>query len=129
MEKKEAEKLARKEAKDKARAQAKAASLPPRRRGGQPGNHNARKHGRYSTYVTPEDMQMIQELLRVEDLDLHCEIALTRGKYRQSIKNPETKFKELSSLGHLLTDMLRTQGNIDKTYRPIEEDEIEEDEP
>ena len=49
-----------------------------RKRGGQPQNQNARKHGFYSKHLTPEQLQDFDDALDISSLDQ--EIALLRVK-------------------------------------------------
>ena len=46
----------------------------PRRRGAQPGNQNARKHGFYSSTLSPEQQESLEEAAALKDLQ--SEIAL-----------------------------------------------------
>jgi hypothetical protein len=36
-------------------------------RGGQPGNQNARKHGRYSTVISPRELEVIEAVKSLDD--------------------------------------------------------------
>ena len=60
---------------------------PKPKRGGQPGNQNARKHGFYSKHFTPEQ---IEQLEAADDLkDLGPEIALLRVKLNTLLDDPD----------------------------------------
>ncbi len=43
--------------------------LPKRKRGGQPGNHNARTHGFYAAVLTPEQEEEARRITSEEGLD------------------------------------------------------------
>jgi hypothetical protein len=38
-----------------------------RKRGGQPGNQNARTHGRYSRVTTPEEAEVVRAVSRLDE--------------------------------------------------------------
>ena len=60
---------------------------PNRKRGGQPGNQNARKHGFYSKHFTPEQIEQLED---ADDLkDLGPEIALLRVKLNTLLDDPD----------------------------------------
>ena len=60
---------------------------PNRKRGGQPGNQNARKHGFYSKHFTPEQIELLED---ADDLrDLGPEIALLRVKLNTLLDDPD----------------------------------------
>ena len=75
-----------------------------RKRGGQPGNQNARKHGYYSRHFTPEEMEQLEEINYHKGLD--PEIALLRVKLNNMLDNPETSpellIRAINSLARLL---------------------------
>ena len=81
-----------------------------RKRGGQPGNENARKHGFYSSALTPEE----QETLRVAiDLKgLNAEIAVLRVKLMELISNPDTSHELLLLAARTLTRVVDIQDRI-----------------
>ena len=58
---------------------------PHRRRGGQPGNRNARTHGFYSSALTPEEQEALQKAIEIKGLQ--PEIALLRVKLMEIIDN------------------------------------------
>jgi len=53
---------------------------PPRRRGGQPANTNALKHGLYSRTLTPEAVEALQVARTLPVTDLSEEIAALRAR-------------------------------------------------
>ena len=62
-------------------------SEPKRKRGGQPGNGNALRHGLYSKYFTEAEMQSLDENIKGE---FHDEIALARiqvGRLAEILKD------------------------------------------
>lgn len=54
-----------------------------RKRGGQPGNQNARKHGFYSCYLNSEDFSELQKAL--DPGNIEPDIAFTRIKLRSDV--------------------------------------------
>ena len=77
---------------------------PKRKRGGQPGNQNARKHGYYSRHFTPEQMQQLEEIDYHKGLD--PEIALLRVRLNTLLRDPEADpdliLKYLRVLGRMV---------------------------
>ena len=78
---------------------------PKPKRGGQPGNQNARKHGFYSKHFTPEQ---IEQLEAADDLkDLGPEIALLRVKLNTLLDDPEVStellLRAVNSLARLMS--------------------------
>ena len=61
--------------------------IPRRKRGGQPGNQNARKLGLYSKYFRPDRMKHLKGVDAFKDLG--PEIALLRVKLNSLLKAPE----------------------------------------
>jgi hypothetical protein len=55
-----------------------------RRRGGQPGNRNAVKHGFYSSYLTPREVRELFKVLDRENIDY--EVALLRIKLKNALR-------------------------------------------
>ena len=80
---------------------------PKRKRGGQPGNQNARKHGFYSTHLPPEQAKLLEE---AGDLrDLRPEIALLRVKLNTLLDDPDTSPELILKTVHALTRLLSVQ--------------------
>ncbi len=77
---------------------------PKRKRGGQPGNQNARKHGYYSKHFSPEQMKQLEVIDYHKGLD--PEIKLLRVKINSLLTDPEADpehlIKYLRVLGRLL---------------------------
>ena len=76
-----------------------------RKRGGQPGNQNARKHGFYSKFFTPEQAKQLED---ADDLrDLGPEIDILRVKLSTLLENPETSpeliLKTVNALAKLMS--------------------------
>ncbi len=71
-----------------------------RRRGGQPGNQNARKHGIYAKSLTPEERALLQEAR--ETFGLSEEVAVVRVLIATFLADPGTKpdlfFRAMNSL-------------------------------
>ena len=83
---------------------------PRRRRGGQPGNRNARTHGFYSAALTPEEQQSLQKAMDLKGL--HPEIALLRVKLMEIIANHNTAPEIMIQAIRTLTRMVDVQDRI-----------------
>ena len=59
-----------------------------KKRGGQPGNQNARKHCFYANTLTPEQEEAFAEALEIRDFGQ--EVALVRVRLLTLLENPET---------------------------------------
>ena len=76
-----------------------------RKRGGQPGKQNARKHGFYSKHFTPEQIEQLED---DDDLrDLGPEIALLRVKLSTLLDDPDVSpelfLRAVNSLARLMS--------------------------
>ncbi len=78
-------------------------SSKKRKRGGQPGNQNARKHGLYSKHLPSQKASEYDSVLAVRDLS--PEIALLRFKIMELLNDPEAShdhlIKSLNTLARL----------------------------
>ena len=80
---------------------------PKRKRGGQPGNQNARKHGLYSKHFTPEQFEILEN---ADDLkDLAPEIALLRVRLNTLLDDPETSPDLILKTVNALTRLMAVQ--------------------
>ena len=59
-----------------------------KKRGGQPDNQNARRHGFYANTPTPEQEEAFAEALEIRDFGQ--EVALVRVRLLTLLQNPET---------------------------------------
>ena len=90
-----------------------------RRRGGQPGNQNARKHGFYARKLTGAEKYALRHAAEIEGIDQ--EIALMRVKIQSSINSSTDNLRTITmateTLGRLLRTRLRLlpKGNEQKT--------------
>jgi len=76
-----------------------------RKRGGQPGNQNARKHGFYSKHFTPDQVKQLED---ADDLrDLGPEIALLRVRLNSLLDDPEVStellLRSVNALARLMS--------------------------
>ena len=86
-------------------------AIPPRRRRGAPlGNQNARRHGFYSSALTPEEQQALLEAADIKDL--LSEIALMRVKLMELVAYPDTSTELLLQTTRALTRMVDVQHKI-----------------
>ena len=78
---------------------------PKRKRGGQPGNQNARKHGFYSKHFTLEQLNQLEDANDLKDLG--PEIALMRIKLNTLLDDPEAStelvIRAVNSLARLMS--------------------------
>jgi hypothetical protein len=84
----------------------------PKQRGAQPGNQNARKHGFYARYLTPEEQIEMESAMLAEGLDE--EIALMRVKIQGILKYDPDNIELLSRGMTTLTSLVRTRYNLNK---------------
>jgi uncharacterized protein YjcR len=88
-----------------------------RNRGGQTGNQNARKHGFYSTTLSPAETSRVLTITRVERVD--PPVALIRVKLQSSLeRNPHNR-RVLAEAARLLTKWYSAQYRLDgpdRTY-------------
>lgn len=93
-------------------------SKPQRKRGGQPGNNNALKHGFYSRSWKYKDRKGLEDL---DPVSLADEIALMRVCIRRLVESftPDLSYEQqsrfvrtLSQAAYALNRMVRTQQNI-----------------
>ena len=81
--------------------------LLPRRRGGQLGNQNARKHGFYARKLNNVEKYALRHASEIEGIDQ--EIALMRVKIQSSINNSTDNLKTLTMATETLGRLLRTK--------------------
>ena len=79
-----------------------------KKRGGQPGNQNARTHGFYSRTLTPEQQETLDAAAGLNNLDE--EIALMRFKISSIITNDPDNHAALLMAVSLLTKMITVNG-------------------
>jgi hypothetical protein len=98
-----------------------------RKRGGQPGNQNARVHGFYSSLIRPEDAS---DLMFIASVDLSSEIELIRLHLRQLMESagqPTTLAEHMNLLRvislatHSLARLVRIQNFNQSDTELIEE--------
>jgi len=73
-----------------------------RKRGGQPGNQNARKHGFYATSLEPDELA--EFLFAVNRLNLDRELAVIRLKLKSVLTNCPDNRRVLAEITKMLTD-------------------------
>lgn len=78
-----------------------------RKRGGQPGNQNARKHGLYSLVATPAQRKAVSKAAKINTLDQ--EIALLRVKIKSALKNTPDNISSVSNAAALLGRLVKIQ--------------------
>jgi hypothetical protein len=94
-----------------------------RKRGGQPRNQNARKHGFYSNVLTPDDKLYLKEAVRVKGLDQ--EIDLLRAKLKAVVKLDSENVRLISQAADTLARLMRirdrlTAGHDEQLQKAIE---------
>jgi hypothetical protein len=83
---------------------------PKRKKGAQPGNRNARKHGFYSKVLTPEQQDVLNLATRVTGLDR--EVAILRLKIASILKNDPQNVELLARAAGSLAYLLRTRQRL-----------------
>lgn len=81
-----------------------------RRRGGQPGNQNARKHGFYSAALLPHEREVYREAAGLRGLN--PEIAMLRTKLMGLISTPDVNPEVLIKAARALTRMVDIQDRL-----------------
>ena len=85
----------------------KRAEKPRKKRGAPFGNQNARKHGLYSKFLTPE---RIEKLDRTGDIkDLSQEISIVRLKLDSLLSDPDASTNEVLKTVSILSKLIATQ--------------------
>ena len=81
---------------------------PKKKKRGAPfGNQNARKHGLYSKFLTPERAKMLDQASKIDDLS--HEITILRIKFDNLIADPSASTNEISKLATILIKLIDTQ--------------------
>ena len=80
------------------------------KKGGQPGNQNARKHGFYSTVMDSTKKHRLKEAALVKGLDE--EISLLRVKLQQVVENDPDNVRLILQAVITLARLLRTRNNL-----------------
>jgi len=83
--------------------------------GGQIGNQNARKHGFYSSTLTPAEASLVSRISSLEGLD--PEIALLRVKLQSSLQRNPANRRVLTEASRLLAKWYSAQCHLDRTDR------------
>ena len=78
-----------------------------RQRGGQPGNQNARKHGFYSTNLTPQEICEFWNTVNLEGLK--PELAVLRMKLFSAIRRAPANYRILRESSKLLAKWYNSQ--------------------
>jgi hypothetical protein len=82
-----------------------------RHRGGQPGNHNARKHGFYATHRTPEEIKKYVGVIKNDDKD--PAYSALRLKVENAVANAPGNYRVLREGSSLLVKYLSSKNGID----------------
>lgn len=79
---------------------------PKKKRGAPFGNQNARKHGLYSKYLSPERIKKLRQVAKIDDL-AH-EIIIIRLLLDTLLSDPNTSTDELYKAISMLTKLVNT---------------------
>ena len=79
---------------------------PRKKRGAPFGNQNARKHGLYSKYLSPERVKKLEQVAKIDDL-AH-EIIIVRLILDTLLSDPNTSTDELYKAISMLTKLVNT---------------------
>ncbi len=83
---------------------------PKRKRGGQPGNQNARKHGFYSKRVTEED-RLYCQAGRAEGIP--APVAMMRGRIAAALRQDPGNHRVIREAARELIKFYRSKGKLD----------------
>jgi len=86
-----------------------------RKRGGQKGNRNARRHGFYSGALSPAQTQELWNITNLEGVD--PEIALIRVKLQSSLQNDPGNRRVIREASRLLVKWYSANYRLDPTDR------------
>ena len=86
-----------------------------RRRGGQKGNRNARKHGFYSGTLSPAETSQMWSITNLEGVD--PEIALIRVKLQSSLRHDPGNRRVISEASRLLVKWYSANYRLDPADR------------
>jgi uncharacterized protein YjcR len=86
-----------------------------RKRGGQKGNRNARKHGFYSATLTPAETSQLRNITNLEGID--PEIALIRIKLQSSLQCHPGNRRVIREASRLLAKWYSANYQLDPTDR------------
>ena len=86
-----------------------------RKRGGQKGNRNARKHGFYSAALTPAETRQLWNLSNLEGVD--PEVALIRVKLQSSLQHDPDNRRVIGEASRLLVKWYSANYRLDPTSR------------
>ena len=78
-----------------------------RKRGAPFGNQNARKHGLYSKFLTPERIEKLDEAVEIKDLSK--EIGIVRLKLDSLLSDPNASTNEVLKTISILNKLIDTQ--------------------
>jgi uncharacterized protein YjcR len=84
-------------------------------RGGQKGNRNARKHGFYSTTLSPAEISQLWNITNLEDVD--PEIAFIRVKLQSSLQSNPVNRRVITEASRLLVKWYSENYRLDATER------------
>jgi hypothetical protein len=86
-----------------------------RKRGGQMGNQNARKHGFYSDYFDPQQVREFRKIIKQEGLS--PQVAAIRIKLNSVLGSSPVNRRLLREARHLLVKYYGSEGNLYKEDR------------
>ena len=86
-----------------------------KKRGGQKGNRNARKHGFYSTTLSPAEISQLWNITNLEGVD--PEIAFIRVKLQSSLQHDPGNRRVITEASRLLVKWYSANYRLDATER------------
>jgi hypothetical protein len=86
-----------------------------RKRGGQKGNRNARKHGFFSAALSPAEASELWNAINLEDVD--PEVALIRVKLQSSLERDPGNHRVIREASRLLVKRYCERYELDRTER------------
>ncbi|MSQ13912.1 MAG: hypothetical protein EXR47_07280 [Dehalococcoidia bacterium] len=81
-----------------------------KRRGGQPGNHNAVKHGYYARNLPPDHPHLVERARRLEGVDE--ELVMLRVKFRGLLAAQDTELQLILKTVHAIVHLVKIKRGL-----------------
>lgn len=97
-----------------------------RKRGAQPGNRNALKHGFYASALSAKQRNILRRAARIDPHDLEQEISLLRSRIHQLVATEPDNLQVLTLAGRLLVRMVAVNYGLSKVQEEGIHDSLKE---
>jgi hypothetical protein len=95
---------------ERARVREETPMTTPKRRGGQPRNHNAVKHGYYARNLPPDHPHLVERARRLEGVDE--EIVMLRVKFRGLLAAQDMDIKLIIKTVHAIVQLVKIKNGL-----------------